>query len=158
MQRELAEIVEDNFDGSLDRLKTATLDEQAETWYAVFDAAEVEPPPRLTCVLVTLTPWRSKNLAYCARSRCDGSAAWRSSQLAEESGVHSAPSAIDAPCPLNRDEPETIAEAPWRMGGAGGQYGDRRGRHDNAGAFGRLQPPHRNRVVVLLLFQHQDPR
>ncbi len=88
VQRELAEIVEDNFDGSLDRLKTATLDEQAETWYAVFDAAEVEPPPRLTCVLVTLTDLAKENLAYALGRGVMGQPRGRLLQLAEESGVH----------------------------------------------------------------------
>ena len=64
VERSLAQIVDEKFDGSLAQLKSSALNEQADAWYVVFDAAEVEPPPRLTCVLVTLTDLAKENLSY----------------------------------------------------------------------------------------------
>ena len=64
VEQSVAQIIDEQFDGSLEQLKTATLDQQTDAWYAVFDSAEVEPPPRLTCVLVTLTDLAKDNLSY----------------------------------------------------------------------------------------------
>ena len=53
-------ILEQRFDGSLDRLRSASSDEQSYVWYAIYDSVDVTPPPRLTCVVVTLTDPRHR--------------------------------------------------------------------------------------------------
>ncbi len=158
VEQSLAQIVDEQFDGSLERLKTATLDEQTDAWYAVFDAAEVEPPPRLTCVLVTLTDLAKDNLSYALGRGVMGQPRGRLLQLAEESGVRPPAPPSMAPPPFNRREPETIAGDAAAADGwsSGRQHGDRRGRHGHARAFGRLQRLDWDRAVVLLLRQHQD--
>ena len=114
----LAEIVEEQFDGSIESLKTASLDQQTDAWLAVYDAAAVEPPPRLTCVLVTLTDLGKDNLAYALGRGVLGGPRGRLLQLAAESGVRPAPAPSMAPPPFNYEEPEVVAGAPpLRMGG-----------------------------------------
>ena len=118
VEQSLAQIVDEQFDGSLEELKTSTLDEQTDAWYAVFDAAEVEPPPRLTCVLVTLTDLAKDNLSYALGRGVLGQPRGRLLLLAEESGVRPAPPPSMAPPPFDRSPPEVIAGAPpLRMGG-----------------------------------------
>ena len=114
----LDRIVEEKFEGSLSRLKSATLEAQTEAWYTVFDAAEVEPPPRPTCVFVTLTALAEDNLSYALGRGVLGEPRGRLLQLAEESGISAPPPPSMAPPPFDRPEPEAIAGMPpLRMGG-----------------------------------------
>ena len=41
----LKEILADEYDSSLDQLKQASLNDRTNTWYSIYDAMEVEPPP-----------------------------------------------------------------------------------------------------------------
>jgi predicted RND superfamily exporter protein len=114
----LQDFANERFDGSLDKLATAITPVQADAWYAVYDALEIPPPPRLTCILVTLTDLAKDNLAYAIGRGTLGSPQGRLLALAAQSGVHppSPPSA--APPPFNREPPETVGGMPpLRMGG-----------------------------------------
>ncbi|MEM8665907.1 MAG: MMPL family transporter [Planctomycetota bacterium] len=118
VQDALSRIVEDRFDGSIETLKSASLAERTDVYYAVYDAAEIEPPPRLTCVLVTLTQLGKDHLPYALGRGVLGQPRGRLLQLAEQSGVRAAPPPSMAPPPFNRDPPDAIAGMPaLRMGG-----------------------------------------
>lgn len=117
-QRVVNEVLESQFDGSLEVLKQASLEQRTRIWYSVYDAAEVEPPPRLTCVMVTLTNLANDNLPFALGRGCLGQARGRLLVLAEESGI-AAPSAPSmAPPPFNKSN-SIIAPGttPLRMGG-----------------------------------------
>ena len=114
----LARELEERFDGSLEQLRNATLDRRTDVWYAVYDAAEVEPPPRLTCVMVTLTDLAKDNLGYALGRGVLGQPRGRLLTLAEESGVQPPPPPSLAPPPFNRlDEKPEPGVVPLRMGG-----------------------------------------
>ena len=111
-------ICEDSHHGSLRQLSEATEQRKAEAWYAVFDAAEVEPPPRLTCVLVTLTDVAKNNLAAALGRGVMGGPRGRLLQLAAESGVQPASPPSLAPPPFNRPDVDSVnGMAPLRLGG-----------------------------------------
>ena len=100
------------------RLRKLRRDEKSDAFYAVFDAAKVEPPARLTCVLVTLTDLAKDNLAFALGRGVMGGPRGRLLQLAEESGVQPAAAPSMAPPPFNVKEVESIGGAPpLRMGG-----------------------------------------
>ncbi len=114
----LAQQLESRFGNTLEQFLEATLAERTEVWYAVYDAAEVEPPPRLTCVMVTLTDLAKDNLSFALGRGVLGQPRGRLLTLAEESGVQppSPPSML--PPPFNRGEPEPQAGmVPLRIGG-----------------------------------------
>ncbi len=114
----VAAIVAEQYDGSIQRLSEATVQEQADAWYAVFDAVNIEPPPRLTCVLVTLTDVAKENLAFAIGRGVLGAQRGRLLELAEEAGVQPAAPPSVAPPPFNKPDIESIAGAPpLRMGG-----------------------------------------
>jgi hypothetical protein len=114
----LQRIADARFAGSLERLRSASQDEQTEVWYELFDAMEIEPPPRLTCVLVTLTDVAKDNLSYVVGRGVLGEPRGRLLQLAEESGVHPPSPPSLAPPPFNREPPEVVSSMPpLRMGG-----------------------------------------
>ncbi len=114
----LARIVTDRFDGSIDALKSASLDERTEAFYAVYDAVDAEPPPRLTCVLVTLTDLAKEQLPYALGRGIAGQPRGRLLQLAEQSGIHPAQPPSLAPPPFNREPPDAVAGMPaLRLGG-----------------------------------------
>ncbi len=98
----VAEAVEDKFDGSLESLATAPIDDQTDVWYKVFDTAGVAPPPRLTCVLVTLTDLAGDHLEFALGRGVLGGPQGRLLALAEECGVEAAPPPSMAPPPLDR--------------------------------------------------------
>ncbi|GAA5506844.1 efflux RND transporter permease subunit [Novipirellula caenicola] len=111
-------ILADRFDGSLDQLRAASTAEQDYVWYAVYDSVDVTPPPRLTCVVVTLTDIAKDNLPYVLGRGVAGGPRGRLLQLAEESGVRPAPPPSTAPPPFNREPAETVAGMPpLRLGG-----------------------------------------
>ncbi|MGI9472994.1 MAG: efflux RND transporter permease subunit [Rubripirellula sp.] len=114
----LDQIVEDEFGGSIAELQAAPLNARTDVYYAVYDAAEVEPPPRLTCVLVTLTDLAKENLGYALGRGVMGQPRGRLLSLAEESGVQPPPPPSMAPPPFDRAPPEAAAGIPpLRMGG-----------------------------------------
>ncbi|TWU15235.1 efflux RND transporter permease subunit [Allorhodopirellula heiligendammensis] len=116
--RTLQEFADDRLEGSVDRISTSITAIQTEAWYAVFDAMEVEPPPRLTCLLVTLTHLAKDNLAYAIGRGTLGSPQGRLLTLAEQSGVHPPSPPSTAPPPFNREPPVTVGGMPpLRMGG-----------------------------------------
>jgi len=118
VQSTLAQILEEQYDGSLEQLKFAPTDEKADVWYEIFDSVGVAPPPRLTCVLVTLTDVAQKNLPYVLGRGVAGGPRGRLLQLARESGVAPAPPPSLAPPPFNRQNAETVAGVPaLRLGG-----------------------------------------
>lgn len=116
--QKLDQVIRDRFDGSIDALKTATQEVQTDVWYSIFDAAEVEPPSRLTCVLVTLTDIAQDNLAYSLGRGVMGQPRGRLLQLAAESGVTPAAAPSMAPPPFNREAAESVSGKPaLRLGG-----------------------------------------
>ena len=111
-------IVEAEYDGDLNQLLQATAQQQADAWYSVFDSSNVEPPPRLTCVLVTLTDLAKDNLAFALGRGVMGGPRGRLLQLAEESGIQPALPPSLAPPPFNKPGVATLAGAPpLRIGG-----------------------------------------
>ncbi len=116
--RALQKFADERLEGDVDRIAESITPIQAEAWYAVFDAMEVEPPPRLTCLLVTLTRLAKDNLAYAIGRGTLGSPRGRLLTLAEQSGVHPPSPPSTAPPPFNREPPETVGGMPpLRMGG-----------------------------------------
>ncbi|MFG0263096.1 MAG: hypothetical protein ACF788_11955, partial [Novipirellula sp. JB048] len=112
VQTNLDRILEARFDGSLEQLRAAATEQQSEVWYAIYDAVGVEPPPRLTCVLVTLTDTAKENLPYVLGRGVAGGPRGRLLQLAADSGVKPPPPPSTAPPPFNRPEPEPAAGMP----------------------------------------------
>ncbi len=158
VQSKLDEIIEERFAGSLGQLQTASTDAQAETWYAVYDAAEVEPPPRMTCVLLTLTEIGKNNLPFAIGRGVLGGPRGRLLQLAEESGVQPAPAAVDGAATVRSRAGHSefwIAAAASRRP-PGRQHGNRRRRLGDAGSPGRLQRPAGYRALVLLFPQSEN--
>lgn len=118
VQQELDQVISDRFDGSAEALKSAAPEVQTEVWYSVFDAAEVEAPARLTCVLVTLTDVAKDNLPYPLGRGVMGQPRGRLLQLAAESGITPAAAPSMAPPPFNREAPESVGGKPaLRLGG-----------------------------------------
>lgn len=118
VQSTLQSFADERFDGDVTQIATAITPIQAEAWYAVFDNLGVEPPPRLTCLLVTLTDLAKENLQFAIGRGTLGSPQGRLLALAQQSGVHppSPPSA--APPPFNQEPPESVGGMPpLRMGG-----------------------------------------
>lgn len=114
----LEQILEDQYDGSIENLKSASLEDRTDAYYAVYDAAEVEAPPRMTCVLVTLTDLAKENLGYALGRGVMGQPRGRLLTLAEDSGVQPPPPPSMAPPPFDRAPPEAAAGIPpLRMGG-----------------------------------------
>ena len=111
-------IVDEKYDGSIQGLGTATVKQQEDAWYAVFDAAKVEPPPRTTCLLITLTKLGKDNLANILGRGVLGGPRGRLLQLASESGVRPASPPSLAPPPFDTEDPITLAGMPpLRLGG-----------------------------------------
>jgi predicted RND superfamily exporter protein len=112
------QIVDRDFDGSIDKLASAPDEEQAHAWYEVWDASGTEPPPRLTCVLVTLTDLAKDNLVYAIGRGVLGQPRGRLLELADQSGVYAARPPAMAPPPFNREPAIATATMPaLRMGG-----------------------------------------
>ena len=91
----LQDFADERFDGNLDKLSSAITPVQTEAWYAVFDAMEIQPPARLTCILVTLTDLAKDNLAYAIGRGTLGSPQGRLLTLARAMRRASAVATID---------------------------------------------------------------
>ena len=118
MAKELDQIVDDRFDGSIEKFADAPLDARTDVWYAVFDSMDILPPPRPTCVLVTLTDLAKDNLPFTLGRGVLGQPRGRLLQLAAESGVMPAPAPSMAPPPFNREPAESADGIPaLRLGG-----------------------------------------
>ncbi|MEO1616738.1 MAG: MMPL family transporter [Planctomycetota bacterium] len=114
----LAQHLDENYDGDLDRLVSAETPQQSKAWYAVFDATGVEPPPRQTALLLTLTDIAEDNLAYALGRGVMGAPRGRLLELARDSGIQPAAPPSMAPPPFNRKEVDSIAGVPpLRLGG-----------------------------------------
>ena len=46
--------INDRFDGSFDKLRNSNQDTQLELWFRMWEALELEAPPRQTCIVITL--------------------------------------------------------------------------------------------------------
>ena len=118
VEETLASFAEEHLDGERSRLASAESDLQTEAWFAVFDATGLEPPPRQTCLLITLTDVAKDNLAYALGRGIMGGPRGRLLQLADDSGVQPAAPPSMAPPPFDQSEIESIAGAPpLRLGG-----------------------------------------
>ncbi len=100
--RVVAAEARDRFDGSIEKLAAAPIDDQTDVWYRVFDTARVEPPPRLTAVLVTLTPLAQDNLAFALGRGVLGGPQGRFLDLAAVCWIEPPPPPSMAPPPLDR--------------------------------------------------------
>ncbi len=117
--------IEDRFDGDRQAFLDASTEAQTELWYHIFDEVGVEPPPRQTAVMVTLTRLAQDNLSYAIGRGVLGAPRGRLLVLAEESGLRPAPPPSVAPPPFNRVDPDSLATSdsdrttspPLRMGG-----------------------------------------
>ena len=104
--------------GELDRLVDAEAAEQAQVWYRLFDAIEVQPPPRQTCLMVTLTDLAKDNLAHAIGRGVLGGPRGRLLQLAADSGIQPPMPPSTAPPPFDKPDVESVAGLPpLRMGG-----------------------------------------
>lgn len=112
-----ARLVE-SFGGELSELIHSGPDEKAEVWYSVYDALRVEPPPRQTAVLVTLTSLGERNLNQVVGRGVRGRARGRVYQLADQAGLGTPrpPSSVPPPLDLLLDAPEA-KEPRLRVGG-----------------------------------------
>ncbi|MEZ6088505.1 MAG: MMPL family transporter [Pirellulaceae bacterium] len=114
----IKQIVDTHFDGNLQKLKLAPSDVQDAYWYQVFDTVGVEPPPRQSCVLVTLTPTALDNLPFVVGRGLLGGPRGRLLRLAQESGVNAAAPPSPVPPPFNyADRNKPLAEPAMRLGG-----------------------------------------
>lgn len=114
----LGGFADEHFGGDRDRIASSETETQTAAWYAVFDAAGIKPPPRQTCLMITLTKAGQDNLAYALGRGVLGGPRGRLLQLAQESGVQPASPPSMAPPPFDRAEIESIGGAPpLRLGG-----------------------------------------
>lgn len=117
VSEKLTEIIDDQFDGYTENLAGASTETQTEVWYAIYDYADVEPPPRPTCVLVTLTDLAKENLPYALGRGVLGSPRGRLLELAEQSGIQAAPAPSIAPPPFDAEPVVAAGLPPLRLGG-----------------------------------------
>ena len=111
-------IVAERFDGDRSRLADAPARVQEAVWYETFDRLGVPPPPRLTCLLITLSDAARENLAFALGRGVMDMPRGRLLELAEASGVTPAPAPSMAPPPFNQSPKISVAGAPpLRMGG-----------------------------------------
>ncbi len=108
----LGEKVDGDFAAVKKRLDDATTPTRDLVFEGVFEAVGLSPPPRLTCLLVTLTELGKENLQYALGRGLMGGPQGRLLTLAEQSGIAVPPPPSAAPPPLDR-----LAAAP--------DYGDR---------------------------------
>ena len=106
LTRVAEDVTGDDFDGNFaavkKRLATATTPTRDLVFEGVFEAVGLSPPPRLTCLLVTLTELGKDNLQYALGRGLMGGPQGRLLSLAEQSGIAVPPPPSAAPPPLDR--------------------------------------------------------
>lgn len=113
-----AELTEFLSESNVADLKEATVDVQAEAWYAVFDELDLPAPSRQTAIIITLTDVAKNNLAFAIGRGVLGGPRGRLLALAEESGLTAASPPSMAPPPFNRIASDASSGLPpLRMGG-----------------------------------------
>ncbi|MEM6779286.1 MAG: MMPL family transporter [Planctomycetota bacterium] len=114
-------VVDSKFDSDAapaEVLVNATTSAQTVAWYAVLDRLDLESPPQLTCLLVTLTDIAKDHLSYAIGRGTMGMPRGRLLELASQCGVHPPSPPSMAPPPFDRPPPESIGGLPpLRMGG-----------------------------------------
>ncbi len=95
--------------GSVDALRSATIDQQNAAWDEICQALGIETPPRQTCVLATLTPLGKEHLARAVGRGVVGGARGRLLILADESGLAAAPPPSMAPPPFDHQTAQLTA-------------------------------------------------
>lgn len=114
----VARLVDEQFGGSLEALGESPQKTRTRVWYEVFDTLGIEPPPRQTAVLVTLTPFAQENLAHVVGRGVLGDPQGRLYQLAEQAGLSPPPPPVMSPPPFNWFLAEAAAPGPTlRVGG-----------------------------------------
>ena len=114
----LQKYADEHFDGETDALAQSELKHQTDAMYAVFDATQVAPPPRQTCLIVTLTDAGKSNLPHVLGRGVLGGPRGRLLELAGDSGVFPAPPPSMAPPPFDRvASAEGSGMPPLRLGG-----------------------------------------
>ena len=117
-QAKIDQIVDENFDGQLAKLRGAPEEVQSAHWYQVFDAAGLTPPPRLTAVVVTLTAAAKDHLGFALGRGVMDLPRGRLLHLADQSGLSAALPPSMAPPPFNTTPPQSIdGKPPLRLGG-----------------------------------------
>jgi len=98
--------IQQPFGGTLEGLQEATLDQQGAAWDALFRGLGLEPPPRQTCIIVTLTPLGKSHLGRAVGRGVVGGPRGRLLILGDQSGLGAAPPPSMAPPPFDVDERE----------------------------------------------------
>jgi predicted RND superfamily exporter protein len=99
----------ERFGGSVEGLQHATLDEQGAAWDELFRGLGMDPPPRQTSVIVTLTKLGKDHLARAVGRGVVGAPRGRLLILADQAGLGAAPPPSMAPPPFDMDERELAA-------------------------------------------------
>lgn len=114
----LQQFTQARYQGDREALLNADTKQHDEAWYAVFDAVEIKPPPRQTCVMVTLTPLGEQKLPFVVGRGVMGGPRGRLLTLAEQSGLEAAAIPSSAPPPFNVVEAVgSSGRPPLRLGG-----------------------------------------
>lgn len=114
----LQKYADEHFEGEPAAIAQADLKHQTDALYAVFDAAELAPPARQTCLIVTLTDAGKANLPHVLGRGVLGGPRGRLLELAGDSGVRPAAPPSMAPPPFDRVAAAENADMPpLRLGG-----------------------------------------
>lgn len=97
------------FGGSIEGLQDATLDEQGAAWDELFRGLGMDPPPRQTSVIVTLTKLGKDHLARAVGRGVVGGPRGRLLILGDQAGLGAAPPPSMAPPPFDKNERELAA-------------------------------------------------
>lgn len=99
----------ERFGGSIEELQNATLDQQGAAWDELFRGLGMAPPPRQTCIIVTLTKLGKDHLARAVGRGVVGGPRGRLLILGDQAGLGAAPPPSMAPPPFDQDERELAA-------------------------------------------------
>jgi len=101
--------IKQRFGGSIEGLQEATLDEQGAAWDELFRGLGMVPPPRQTCIIVTLTKLGKDYLARAVGRGVVGGPRGRLLILGDQAGLGAAPPPSMAPPPFDQNEAELAA-------------------------------------------------
>lgn len=94
----VGKIVDEEFEGNFSKLRTAKSSDQLEAWYNLWFQLQMEPPPRQTCIIVTLNEPVIEELARAVGRPMLGKARGRILELATgECGIDPANLHIGGP-------------------------------------------------------------